>query len=615
MIPLALGSGAGAGSRRTVAIVVIGGQSLCLLLTLLVTPVAYSLAEDFVHAALWRKLAKLLRGSLPRRAAGTAGALLLVLSIAGPLAGQAPPRVGVGQIQRKLTLEEAIAQALASNLDVEIDRTNTAAALAALRGAHGIFDPTFRWLPNVQSRNTPAGSILVGAGGALAEHEHSENFYFNQKLLFNGASFNASFENDRLTSSNPFAGLNPTLTSRLLIQITQPLVRNREIDSGRALLKIRRKQVDMSETQFELRAIDVVSRVELAYWDLVAARQNAQVAAETVELAREQLARNKRMIDAGSLAPVELSASEAELEKRLDDWYAAIGAITEAENALKTLISGDRRDTLWDDEIVPLDERTLAAPDVDDLRQAVARAVQARPELKLLASQQQVNQIEKRQNADLTKPQVNLVAGYMSNGLAGSVRPGENPITASSQPLYDRVNQLSTQAGLPAVPNVNVGGLPGNLLGGYGSTLSNLLAARYPTFQAGLSIDLTFHNQAAEANLAQSAIAERRLKLLQAQAEQTIEAQVRNALQALRTAEQRITAADASARAAQEKLASETRLFQTGESTNFLVLTRQNEYTDARRRSLVAKLDFNKAVARLEQAMGATLESHHITLK
>ena len=174
----------------------------------------------------------------------------------------------------------------------------------------------------MQSRNTPAGSILVGAGGALAEHEHSENFYFNQKLPFNGASFGVSFENDRLTSSNPFVGLNPTLTSRLLIQITQPLLRNREIDSGRALLKIRRKQVDMSETQFELRAIDVVSRVELAYWDLVAARQNAQVAAETVELAREQLARNKRMIDAGSLAPVELSASEAELEKRLDDWYA-----------------------------------------------------------------------------------------------------------------------------------------------------------------------------------------------------------------------------------------------------------------------------------------------------
>ncbi len=50
MLPLALGSGPGAEERRAVAVVVIGGQTLCLLLTLLVTPVAYSMFEDWAKS-------------------------------------------------------------------------------------------------------------------------------------------------------------------------------------------------------------------------------------------------------------------------------------------------------------------------------------------------------------------------------------------------------------------------------------------------------------------------------------------------------------------------------------------------------------------------------------
>jgi HAE1 family hydrophobic/amphiphilic exporter-1 len=57
MLPLALGTGPGAEERRAIAVVVIGGQTLSLLLTLIVTPIAYSLFDDLRAAEKWRRMA------------------------------------------------------------------------------------------------------------------------------------------------------------------------------------------------------------------------------------------------------------------------------------------------------------------------------------------------------------------------------------------------------------------------------------------------------------------------------------------------------------------------------------------------------------------------------
>jgi HAE1 family hydrophobic/amphiphilic exporter-1 len=62
MLPLALGTGPGSEERRSIAVVVIGGQSLSLLLTLIATPVVYSLLDDLRHTARWRKLATTMAG-------------------------------------------------------------------------------------------------------------------------------------------------------------------------------------------------------------------------------------------------------------------------------------------------------------------------------------------------------------------------------------------------------------------------------------------------------------------------------------------------------------------------------------------------------------------------
>ncbi len=503
-----------------------------------------------------------------------------------------PPRVGVGLTQRKLTLDQAVELAIRANLEVAIEKTNVDTAAQAIQGARGSFDPTFRWNPSYGNTNTPAASLLQGWNGVLTQHTAGQTFTWHQQTPWNGFTFDAEFSQNRVTSANPFVSLTPFYTSQLAFTFSQPLLRGRGSDAERASLKIRARQRDGAAAELEIRAIDVAARVEQAYWDLVAARRQAEVAAEAANLAQVQLERDRRMIAAGSLPPVELSAAEAERESRLDDLYRATGAITEVENNLKTLLARNRHDELWQDEILPADSAVPSPPQGIETGRAVADAIRRRPELKVVDAGRAANCIQQRQDADLLKPRLNLVAGYSLAGLAGSIRQ-DGPLS-----------QFAPGAALPA-----------SLAGGLGSSLTSLFGGNYQSVQAGIAFEFTVHERAARANLTADAIAAKRFDLMRSRVEQTIEAQVRNALQALETARQRVRAAAAGATAAKDKLESESRLFTHGESTNFLVLTRQNEYSAARRRQVDADAAFNKAVAQYQAAMGATLASRGISVE
>ncbi|MFN6203484.1 MAG: efflux RND transporter permease subunit [Acidobacteriota bacterium] len=75
MAPLAISSGPGAGINRSTSVVVIGGQTLCLLLTLLATPVAYSIFDDVANSGIWRRV-RGLGQSVRQRAAAAVSSIL-----------------------------------------------------------------------------------------------------------------------------------------------------------------------------------------------------------------------------------------------------------------------------------------------------------------------------------------------------------------------------------------------------------------------------------------------------------------------------------------------------------------------------------------------------------
>lgn len=516
---------------------------------------------------------------------------------------------------RDITLAEAIELAAHANLDVEISRLDESSAEVASKSAHAYTDLNFRFQPTYIAKSTPAPSLLEAANGKLDEHDITSNFYLHQQTPWNGAAIDMAFENSRISSENPFLGINPFYLSQLTVTYTQPLLRNRQFDSNRATILVRARQAGLSRTDLELRLFDIVDRVQQTYWDLAAARENEKVAGESVDLARAQLTRDRNRINAGSLAQAELPAADAELARRKDLWYASARIVTEQENLLKQLLARSRDAAIWQQELIPSDQQAVSNAETQAIPDLVNQALKQRPELKSIALRQQITGFEKRQNENLIKPQVNLVANYSLAGLGGKLNTAPDPITTSTIPLINQLNAILTPLGEPSVTAPTLGRLPNTVVGGYGTDLYNLFSGRYQTVQAGLQVDLTFRNRAAKAALEENVIAEHREKLEQAREEQSIQAEIRDAVEEMAIARQRRAAAESGEHAARQKLESETRLFETGESTNFLTLTRQNEYSEARRRLLIAILEWNKAVSRLQRSTGTTLTENHVTLQ
>jgi HAE1 family hydrophobic/amphiphilic exporter-1 len=260
----------------------------------------------------------------------------------------------------------------------------------------------------------------------------------------------------------------------------------------------------------------------------------------------------------------------------------------------------------------------LEAPRVP-LEQAVNAALRSRPELAQLQTNAEINQIDTRFFRDQTKPQIDLIGTYTLVGLAGSLTAaGTGGGTSSNAQLRTRVNELSTLAGLPPLDTTTGGTgstVTPNLIGGYSKSLSNLIGQDYPTYRVGVRVELPLRNRTAQANLGRSLAQGGFIQNQRAQAEQLIEAEVRNATQTLRSAEARLQAAASTRASTEQQYESEQRQFRAGTTTVFLVLQRQNEVLAARGRELQAQTDLNKAIADFQRATGNTLEANNVAVR
>jgi HAE1 family hydrophobic/amphiphilic exporter-1 len=355
--------------------------------------------------------------------------------------------------------------------------------------------------------------------------------------------------------------------------------------------------------------------VQRAYWDLVFALRSLQVQRDAVSVARTQLEHNKRLVNEGQLAPIDVVAAEAQISTYEQRVFSALEEVSRSENNLKNLIAENQKAQLWSESIVPTDPVDLAVPNVS-LPDALQTAMENRPELQQSNVLKEINQIDQRFFKDQTKPAIDLVGTYGIVGLAGTSSISRvNPFTASSLEVRDRVNLISGQLGLNPLPELPVQTIAPDLIGGFGQSVENLLSNRFTNFKVGVQINLPLRNRTAEANLGRSLVEAERIGTQREQLEQTIQVEVRNALQSMRSAESRLRAASATRESNEQQFASEQRKLDAGQSTTFLVLERQTALTEARGQELKAQTDLNKAIADLQRATGNALRVNSIVVR
>jgi len=539
-------------------------------------------------------------------------------------------RLGVGTNTLTLSLNDAIKKALENNNDIEVARDDVRYQETQLRSLEGIFDPFFTMTPQIDKRVIPVQNIFAGAGtsGQVGNTTFTLSPGVTKQFSTGGGNYEALFSNSRTKTTATNSTLNPYYSSNLSLNFTQPLWRNRSIDNNRRQIRIQRKRIDQSDADFRLRTIDVITRVQQAYWEVVFALRDQQNQLANLNLTRENLRNVEAQIAAGAKAPLERAEVQTELASRETALLTAVQNVSITENNLKQLMFKDPNSPEWYSQITPTDTPSFNEVPVN-LDEAIKTARENRPELRRLRLQADINGIDLQFFRNQTKPQMDLVGTVATTGLAGTAAatlPAGTPVplisgdpnTVANSFLLSQIQDIQRRLVFPIsqTPVVLSPALaPTDLVGGYGKTLANLGSFNTYNVTVGVAIQIPFKNKTAEANLAGANILRDQLLASMRSTEQTVEVDVRNAAQAVESSRRRVFSARSARVNAETQLEGEQRLYQVGRSTTFLLFQRQNALTNARASELRAETDYNKALADLQRATSTTLRANNITVE
>jgi len=362
------------------------------------------------------------------------------------------------------------------------------------------------------------------------------------------------------------------------ITLRQPLLRNFWIDPGRLVVRVNRKLLKITELGVSYLVLDVVNRVEQAYYELLYAREFQQVQLDLLASRHRTLDGLQMRAQQGLITEVETLPTRTQISSLETTLLAASNSVVLAENTLRTLLGDDFRQ---DSEVsLKPAERLWVHTEEFDLQASWNHGLARRPDLVQLRTDVERNDLDLKFRRNQLFPSLDLVAGYGRRGASTDQLPPPLQPRASAREAFD---QLTTGS----APTEMIGVIFSLPLGRI-SERGNYRASRHLKEQAEL-----------------------RLK----QKEELVLREISDAVHTSRLSLQRVRAAERASELATPALAVEERKLAGGTSNTFFVLQLQNDLLAARAAELRAKADYLKAVAQLYFADASLLERRGVSIR
>ena len=539
----------------------------------------------------------------------------------------------------ELSMQEAVELALENSMDIVVQRYNPwfadTGVLKAKAGGFGgttpgavfggssannpllNFDPVVTTVLTLDDRKSPINNPLTSGTGtgisslaALATHTSIFNVQYAQGFA-TGTTFFTAWDNTRNSASLSANLFNPSVQTTIFAGLQQQLLNGFGRSVGTRNIRIAKNNRKIADWAFTQQAITTVTNTIAAYWELVFARENVKVQQQAVTVAEKLYNDNKKQLEIGTMAPLEVTRAESELATNRQNLIVAQTLQLQDQQALKNAISKNPlAPNFVNVEVIPTDlpsrPEAIEAPSFEE---AVKEAFAKRPELQEEALNLLNSGIDVKATRNALLPTATLTAQYSSVGLAGN-QAKFTTATVAGAPVVDANGNPVPGDFLPATqftPN-------GIASAGFGDALSSAFHNNFPDYQVSLNVQIPIRNRSAQADNQRAILTQRYLEAQLQQLKNAAMLDVRNTYIALTQDRAQVDAASKARELQQQTFDAEQKKYQLGASTVYLVIQTQRDLINAQGTELRALANLAEAKANYERAVGRTLEVNRVTI-